>query len=120
MTNSGVTGVPSGQAASGDVALQAGDLPGPGLLAMGTAGPSTTPMPLMSAAEVPSAGHATALRCSWLGVAVLVSGVTVSAADVAGPGGAAVPEVDVFSFPVVQPARQASAASSTRIPLCRR
>ena len=48
-------------------------------LAMGTCrvapGPSATPMPLMSAAEVPSAGHETA------------------AADVAGPGGAAVPEV---------------------------
>jgi hypothetical protein len=92
-------------------------------LAMGTGrvapGPSATPMPLMSAVEVPSAGHETAPSCSWLGVAVPARVVTVPAADVAGPGGAAVPEVDVFSSPVVQPARQASADSSARMPLCR-
>jgi len=33
-------------------------------------GPFVTPMPLMSAAETPSAGHDTAPIRSWLGVAV--------------------------------------------------
>lgn len=68
----------------------------------------------MSAAETPSAGDETAPSCCWLGVAVPARGVTVPEGDAAGPEG------DVFSSPMVQPARQASAASSARIPLCRR
>jgi hypothetical protein len=63
-------------------------------------------MPLMSAADVLSAGHETALDRCWLGMAVQARGVTV-------------PEGDVCSSPVVQPAGQASAARSARIPLCR-
>ncbi|HEX3962814.1 MAG TPA: hypothetical protein VHZ03_40305 [Trebonia sp.] len=39
-------------------------------------GPSVTPMPLMSAAETPAAGHETAPSCFWLGVAVPARGVT--------------------------------------------
>jgi hypothetical protein len=76
-------------------------------------GPSITPMPLMSAAEVPSAGHETAPSC-WLGVAVPARGVTVPEGDAAGPEG------DVFSSPVVQPFRQTSTATNARTPLCRR
>src|SRR6185312_197404 len=90
-------------------------------LAMGTGrvapGPATTPKPLMSAAETPSAGHETAASRSWRGAAVPASGVTVTGGDIAGPEG---PEGDVFSSAMAKPARQASAASSARIPLCRR
>jgi hypothetical protein len=86
-------------------------------LAMGTCrvapGPAVTPVPPMSAAEPPSAGHETALSRSWLGMAVPAPGVT-------GPEGAAGPAGGVISSPVVQPARQESAASSAGIPKCHR
>ena len=67
----------------------------------------------MSAAETPSAGHETAASRSWRGAAVPAPGVTVPGGDVAGPEG------DVFSSAMARPARQASAASSARIPLRR-
>jgi hypothetical protein len=86
-------------------------------LAIGTGrvapGPATTPKPLMSAAETPSPGHETAASRSWRGAAVPALGVTVPGGDVAGPEG------DVFSSTTPQPARQANAASSARIPLRR-
>ena len=75
-------------------------------------GPAITPEPLMPAAETPYAGHETA---------------AVPARDVAVPVGKAVwgrgavgAEGDVFSSAMARPARQASAASSARIPLYRR
>ena len=86
-------------------------------LAIGTGrvapGPATTPKPLMSAAETPLAGHETAASRSWRGAAVPAPGVTVPGGDVAAPEG------DVFSSAMPQPARQASAASSARIPVRR-
>jgi hypothetical protein len=93
-------------------------------LAMGTGrvapGPATTPMPLMSAAEVPSAGHETAASRSWRGAAVPVPGVTVTGGDIVGPEGVAGPKGDAFDSAKVQPGRQASAANSATIPLrCR-
>src|SRR5207247_513980 len=52
-------------------------------LAIGTGrvapGPYTTPKPLMSAAEAPSAGHETAASRSWSEAAGLAPGVTVAA-----------------------------------------
>src|SRR6266568_1763014 len=82
-------------------------------LAIGTGrvapGPATTPKPLMSAAETPSAGHETAPGRSWRGAAVPAPGVTVPGGDVAGPEG------DVLSSAMAKPARQASAASTARI-----
>jgi hypothetical protein len=45
--------------------------------------------------------------------------VTVPAGNADGLEGAAVPEGELFSSAVVQPARQASAVSSARIPLRR-
>ena len=84
-------------------------------------GPYTTPKPLTSAAEAPSAGHETAASRSWSGVAVAAPGVTVPAPGVTVPGGdVADPEGDAFSSAMAKPARQASAASRARIPLCRR
>jgi hypothetical protein len=80
-------------------------------------GPATTPNPLMSAAETPWAGHETVASRSWrgaadpaLGLTVPALRVTVPAGDVAGPAG------DVFSSARARPARQASAASSAKIP----
>src|SRR5258707_2049143 len=93
-------------------------------LAIGTGrvapGPATTPKPLMSAAETPSAGHETAASRSRRGAAVPAPGVTIPEGDVAGPEEAAVPEGDAFSSAMAKPARQASAASSARIALRRR
>src|ERR1700751_2050219 len=70
-------------------------------LAIGTGrvapGPASTPTPLMSAAETPSAGHETAASRSWRGSAVPAPGVTVPEGDVGAPDGAAVPEGDLFS-----------------------
>ena len=88
-------------------------------LAIGTGrvapGPATTPKPLMSAAETPSAGHETAASRSWRGAAVPAPGVTVPGGDVTGPPG------DAFSLAMARPARQASAASnSARMPQRRR
>src|SRR5487761_1255620 len=57
-------------------------------------------------AETPSAGHETAPSCFWLGVAVPARGVTVPEGEVAWGWGATGPEGDVFSSPMVQPARQ--------------
>src|SRR6266702_1214416 len=94
-------------------------------LAIGTGrvapGPYTTPKPLTSAAEAPSAGHETAASRFWSGVAVAAPGVTVLAPGVTVPGGdVAGPEGDAFRSAMAKPARQASAASRARIPLCRR
>src|SRR4029077_11807597 len=50
-------------------------------------GPATTPKPLMSAAETPSAGHETAARRSWRGAAVPAAGLTVPEGDAAGSEG---------------------------------
>src|SRR6202035_674837 len=76
-------------------------------------GPATRPTPLMPAAETPSAGHETAPSRSWRGAAVPTPGVTVPRGDVGAPEG------DLFSSAMLQPARQASAASSARIPVRR-
>ena len=54
------------------------------------------------------------------GAAVPARGVTVPGGDVAWGRGATGPEGNVFSSAMARPARQASAASSARIPLCRR
>src|SRR2546430_3775107 len=65
-------------------------------LAIGTGrvapGPATTPKPLMSAAETPSAGHETAASRSRRGAAVPAPGATIPEGDVARPEEAAVPE----------------------------
>src|SRR5947207_8945706 len=50
-------------------------------------GPATTPKPLMSAAETPSAGHETAASPSWRGAAVPAAGAAVPGGDVAGGEG---------------------------------
>src|ERR1700753_3817253 len=77
-------------------------------LAMGTGrvapGAATTPMPLMSAAEVPSGGPETAASRSWRGAAVPVPGATVTGGDIAGPEGVAGPEGDGFGSAQVQAA----------------
>jgi hypothetical protein len=73
--------------------------------------PSVTPMPLMSAAETPPAGHETAPSRSWLGVAVPARGATVPEGEVAWGWGATGPEGDVFSSPVVQPGRRVRPAA---------
>jgi hypothetical protein len=93
-------------------------------LAIGTGrvapGPATTPKPLISAAETPSAGHETAASRSRLGAAVPPRGVNAPVGDVAWGRDATGPEGDVLSSATAKPARQASAASSARIPLRRR
>ena len=84
-------------------------------------GPYTTPKPLMSAAEAPSAGHEIAASRSWSGAAVPACGVTVPHPGVTVLGGdVADPEGDAFSSVTAKTARQASAASRARIPLRRR
>src|SRR6476620_5885458 len=47
-------------------------------------GPATTPKPLMSAAETPSAGHKTAASRYWRGADAPAAAVTVPAGGVAG------------------------------------
>src|SRR5580698_10702844 len=94
-------------------------------LAMGTGrvapGPASTPMPLMSAAETPSAGHETATGRPWRGAAGPACGITVPDPGVTAAGGdMAGPEGDAFSSTMTKLARQAIAASSARIPLGRR
>src|SRR2546429_1229624 len=80
-------------------------------LAIGTGrvapGPATTPKPLISAAETPSAGHGTAASRSRLGAAVPARGVNAPVGDVAWGRGATGPEGGVLSSATANPARQA-------------
>jgi hypothetical protein len=93
-------------------------------LAIGTGrvapGPFTTPTPLMAAAETPSAGHEIAASSFCRGVAVPALGVNAPAGEVAWGRDGAGAEGDAVTFTTVKPARQASTASSARIPLDRR
>jgi hypothetical protein len=71
-------------------------------------------MPLMSAAEVPSASHETAPSCSRLGVAVPAGGATVPVNNADGPEEAAAPEGELFCCAMEQPASQAGECGQQR------
>src|SRR5947209_4161416 len=79
-------------------------------LAIGTGraapGPATTPKPLMSAAETPSAGHETVASRSRRGAAVPAPGVSVPEGDVTKGRGVAGAEGDVFSSAMAKPGRR--------------
>src|SRR5258707_59946 len=76
-------------------------------LAIGTGrvapGPATTPKPLMSAAETPSAGHETAASRSRRGAAVPAPGVSVPEGDVTKGRGVTGAEGNVFSSARAKP-----------------
>src|SRR6266496_920675 len=83
-------------------------------LAIGTGrvapGPYTTPKPLTSAAEAPSAGHETAPNRSWRGVIDPAAGVDVPEGHAVGQKRAVGLRGDLCSFAMTRPARQPSAA----------